>query len=155
MAREIGFRSLVESYQKLKKWYLICLCWTLSTIRNVSRVKWWNPRKGVALYPTPWCSSFWKWSLWVGIDDGHQLYLLSYLGSNISSCEELLTWSRLLGRVYHFIEKQTCSNIYIYVYVSAFVCLFCFFGNSTFAGYLMPNPFYTYEQFSFKQISLA
>ena len=30
-----------------------------------------------------------------------------------------------------------------------------FYGKSTFVGYLMPNPFYTYEQFYFKQFILA
>ena len=30
MARETGVQSLVESYQRLKKWYLIPLCLTLS-----------------------------------------------------------------------------------------------------------------------------
>ena len=34
-------------------------------------------------------------------------------------------------------------------------CLFCFYGNSTFVGYLMPNPFYTNNQFYFKQFNLA
>ena len=33
--------------------------------------------------------------------------------------------------------------------------LFGFYGISTFIGYLMPNPFYTNKQFSFKQLSLA
>ena len=48
MDRETGVQSQVESYQRLKKWYLIPLCLTLSIIRYVSRVKWSNPRKGVA-----------------------------------------------------------------------------------------------------------
>ena len=39
----------VESYQSLKKWYLILPCLTLSTIRKGSRVKWSNPGNGVAL----------------------------------------------------------------------------------------------------------
>ena len=30
-----------------------------------------------------------------------------------------------------------------------------FYGISTFVGYLMPNPFYTNNQFYFKQFSLA
>ena len=30
-----------------------------------------------------------------------------------------------------------------------------FYGISTFGGYLMSNPFYTYNQFYFKQFSLA
>ena len=49
--------------QRLKKWYLIPPCLTLSNIRYVSRVKWSNPGKGVAPFPTPQCSSYWKGSL--------------------------------------------------------------------------------------------
>ena len=61
--REIGVKSHVESYQRLKKWYLIPPCLTLSIIRYVSRVKWIKSRKGVASYPTPRCSSYWKGAL--------------------------------------------------------------------------------------------
>ena len=43
-----GVQYQVESYQRLKKWYLIPPCLTLSIIRYVSRVKWSNPVKGVA-----------------------------------------------------------------------------------------------------------
>ena len=59
MVREIGFQSQVASYQRLLKWYLIPLWLTLSDIR----VKWSNSGKGVAVFPTPWCSSYWKGSL--------------------------------------------------------------------------------------------
>ena len=34
-------------------------------------------------------------------------------------------------------------------------CLVWFYGTSTFVGYTMPNPFYTYKQFYFKHFSLA
>ena len=61
--RETGVQSQVESYQRLKKWYLIPLCLTLSIIRYGSRVKWSNPGKGVSPSPTPWCSSYWKGNL--------------------------------------------------------------------------------------------
>ena len=33
--------------------------------------------------------------------------------------------------------------------------LLCFYGISNIVGYLMPNTFYTYKQFYFKQFSLA
>ena len=48
MARETWVQSQVESYQRLKKLYLILPCLTLSIIRYRSRVKWNNPGKGVA-----------------------------------------------------------------------------------------------------------
>ena len=50
-------------------------CLTLSIIRYGSRAKWGNPEKGVAPSPTPWCSSFWKGSLWVNLYYSCQHYL--------------------------------------------------------------------------------
>ena len=55
--RETGVQSQVESYQRLKKWYLMQPCLTLSIIRYGSKVKWSNPGNGVAPSPTPWCGS--------------------------------------------------------------------------------------------------
>ena len=51
--RETWVHSHVESYQRLKKWYLMPLCLTLSIIRHGSRIKWGNPGKGAAPSPTP------------------------------------------------------------------------------------------------------
>ena len=76
MAWETWVQSQVESYQRLKKWYLMPPCLTLSIIRYGSRVKWSNPGKGVAPSPTPWCSSYRKGSLRVTLNYGRQLYLL-------------------------------------------------------------------------------
>ena len=74
VARETWVRSQIESYQRLKKWYLMPPCLTLSIIRYGSRVKWSNPGKGVAPSPTPWCSSYRKGSLRVTLDYGRLLY---------------------------------------------------------------------------------
>ena len=74
MVWETGVQSLVESYQRLKKWYLMSPCLTLSIVRFGSRVKWSNPGKGVVPFPTPWCWSYWKGSLRFTLDYGHQLY---------------------------------------------------------------------------------
>ena len=76
MAGETWVQSLLESYQRLKKWYLIPPCLTLSIIRYRSRVKWSNPGKGVGPFPTRRCSSYRKGILRVALDYGHQLYLL-------------------------------------------------------------------------------
>ena len=84
MVQENGVKSQVESYQRLKKWYMMLPCLALSTIRWGSRVKWGNPGNGVAPSTTPWCSSYWKGSLQVTLNLGHQLYLL-YFTDNISS----------------------------------------------------------------------
>ena len=50
----------VESYQRLKKWYLMPPCLALTTIKWGSRVKWSNPGIGVVPSPTNRCSSYWK-----------------------------------------------------------------------------------------------
>ena len=71
-----GFNPKIESYQRLKKWYLMPPCLTLSIIRYGSRVKWSNSGKGVVPSPTPRCSTYRKGSLRVILDFGRQLYLL-------------------------------------------------------------------------------
>ena len=81
MVRETWVQSQVTSYQRLYQWYLIPPCWTLSNIRYVSRVKWSNPRKGVAPSPIPRCRNYWKGSLPVILDYSCQLtYYWPYLG---------------------------------------------------------------------------
>ena len=87
MVRETWVQSQVMSYQRLLKWYLIPPCLTLSNIRYASRVKWSNPGNGIAPSPTLWCSSYWKGSLLVALNSGHQLYLL-YLPKKYS----MLLW---------------------------------------------------------------
>ena len=69
--------------QRLKKWYLIPPCLTLSNIRWESRVKLSNLGKGVVPSPTPRCSSYQKGGLWVTLDKGHQLYF-TYVVYSIS-----------------------------------------------------------------------
>ena len=68
-------RSQIKSYKRLKKWYLMPPCLTLSIIRCGSRVKWSNPGKGVAPSLTPWCSCYRNGSLLVTLDYGCQLLL--------------------------------------------------------------------------------
>ena len=70
---ETWVQSQVTSYQRLKKWYLMPPCLTLSIIRYGSSVKGSNPRKGVDPSPTLWCSSYRKGSLRISLDYGHQL----------------------------------------------------------------------------------
>ena len=53
-------------------------CLTLCNIRYVFRVKWSNTGKGVAPAPTPWCSCYWKESLWVTLNYGRQLTITFY-----------------------------------------------------------------------------
>ena len=70
MTRKTRVKCQVETYQRLKKWYLMPPCITLSIIRYGSRVKWSNPGKRVAPSPTPRCSSYWKGNLQVTLDYG-------------------------------------------------------------------------------------
>ena len=66
--QETKVQSHVESYQRLKKWYLMPTCLTLSIIKFGSRVKWSNPWNAVASSPTPRCCSYWKGILRVTFD---------------------------------------------------------------------------------------
>ena len=72
---ETWVQSQVESYQRLKKWYLMPPCLTLSIIRYGSRVR--GAIQGKELCPplTLWCSSYWKGSLWVAHNYGWPTYL--------------------------------------------------------------------------------
>ena len=108
MARETWVQSQVESYQRLKKWYLMSPCVTLSIIRYGSRVKWSNPGKGVALFPTPWCSSYRKGSLRVTLDYGRQLYLL---GNWIKKTIHLLTGKEKVPNA--VISKEGDANSFL------------------------------------------
>ena len=76
MARETGVQSQIESYQRLKKWYLIPPCLTDSMIRYISRVKWNNPGKRVVPFPKSQLSSYWTKSIRVILDYGHQLHFI-------------------------------------------------------------------------------
>ena len=69
-----GVQSQVESYQRLKKWYLMPPCLTLSITKDESRVRWSNPGKGLVPSPTPWCCSYQKGSLQVTLNYSCQLY---------------------------------------------------------------------------------
>ena len=60
MVQETGVQYQVESYQRLKNWYLKLPCLTLSIIKYGLRVKRSNPGKGLAPFPTLQCSSYWK-----------------------------------------------------------------------------------------------
>ena len=65
---------------KTQKWYLIPPCFRLSIIRYGTRVKWINPRKGVAPFLTPWYCIYRKGSLRVTLDYGRQqLYIYIYI----------------------------------------------------------------------------
>ena len=68
MVQGTRVQSQVKSYQRLKKWYLIAPCLTLSIIKSIWRLKWSNPGNGVVPSLTPQCSSYWKGSLRVTLN---------------------------------------------------------------------------------------
>ena len=108
-----GVQSQVESYQRLKKWYLTPPCLTLSIIRYVTRVKWSNPGEGVAPSPTPRCSSYWKGSLRVALDYSRQLYLLYiYISMHMygSLCVFEDGWSKKETYLRHFWPASECLD---------------------------------------------
>ena len=79
MVRETRFLYQVESYQRLKNWYLMPPFLTLSMMKLVS-----NPGKGVAPFPTLLCCSYWKRSSQVALDydwPTYNLFLLEVLNS--------------------------------------------------------------------------
>ena len=67
-----GFNPRLSHTKNSKKWRFMPPCLTFSIIRYRSRVKWSNLGKGVAPFPTPWCSSYRKRSLRVSLDYGRQ-----------------------------------------------------------------------------------
>ena len=109
MARANGVQNQVESYQRPEKRYLIFPCLTLSIIWYVSRVKWSNTGKRVALSPIPRCSSYWKESFCVALDYGRQLYLLTFIYIYVYVC------------IYTYV-----IYIYIYVYSSVYIYICTF-----------------------------
>ena len=83
----LEFNPRSSHTKDFKIWYLMPSCLIFSIIRYGSRVKWSNPAKGVAPFPTLLCSSYWKGSLRVTLDYGRQLlwlvvfiylYIISY-----------------------------------------------------------------------------
>ena len=110
-------------------------------VQNKGKVE--QTREGVALSPTPWCSSYRKGSLRVTLDYGRQLLLFIYCHPQ-TDCfvrSQLLSEARHVGRLKPVqLYARLCiiplsqqanhvnSGMIIH-YVVAFVCLhFCFTG---------------------------
>ena len=53
------------------------------------------------------------------------------------------------------VGENELFNVAIATVIGRRFRLIWFYSISTFAGYLMLNPFYTYKQFYFKQLSLT
>ena len=84
MVWETGVQPQVESYQRLKKWYLFNAQHYKVQIKD----KWSNPTKGVVPFPTPSCSGYWKGAFQSPLTMIGQLYLL--IGVVINSLNFLI-----------------------------------------------------------------
>ena len=116
---EAGVQSPVESFQRLKKWYLVPPCLTLSIIRLGSRMKLSNPGNGVVPSPTPRCSSYWKGSLRVTLDYCRQLYCFrsKFFLYNGYQKQHFLYWINLFENIFmwgfKFQQKITLKLVFI------------------------------------------
>ena len=115
MVRQTRVQSQIESYQRLKKWYLIPPCLTLSIIKYGSRVKWRNPGKGVVLSPTPRCSSFWKGRLRVAFYYDFPILLCCLCITNNSMKHQSFVCTQLNDQTVLFLTIQiTISRFFVY-----------------------------------------
>ena len=111
MGLETGVQSQIKSYQRLKKYYLIPSCLTLSIIRYRSR-KWSNPGKGVVPSSTRWCSSYWKGNFRVALNYGRPVYYL--LTTDVYWCDWLLTYTNID-------VSEVCFHYHTYIYILVYI----------------------------------
>ena len=158
MAWETWVQSQVELYQRLKKWYSMPPCLTLCILRCRWRVKWSNPGKGVVPSPKPWCSSYWKRSIRVTLDNSHQLYLLYLFW-----CFHLFFWAPTsfdvptflillpILALLPFFNTTTFFDATSFFSASTFFDAPAFFGASTFFWcsylFLLIQPFFFFKDF--------
>ena len=90
-------------------------CLTLSIIRYRSKVKWRNSGK-VSPTPTPRCSSFWKGSLRVALEYGHQLYIYVCICIFFYSC-----FLRVFAHSYISIFLSNTNNLYTLMWFQVFL----------------------------------
>ena len=119
MAWEIGFQSQIESYQRLRKWYLIPPCLIVSIIKCISRVKWCDLGKEVA----PLHHGV------VGIEKGTfgpTLYICVaiYICVCVYVCLYIFVCVCMCVCIYMFIYLCMCVYIYIYKYVHVHICIY-------------------------------
>ena len=130
MVRETRVQSQVTSYQRLWKCNLIPPYLTLSNIRYVSRVKWINPGKGEVPSPTPWYRSYWKGSLLVALDYGHQLSFFYLLYIYIILSFSCVTHIGMGILTYWWISVGVCVSIYLSIYLSIYIYIYIYIYNS-------------------------
>ena len=119
-SRRPGFIPRSIHTKDLKIRYLIPPCLTLSIIRYVSRVKGSNPEKGVAPSPTHRCSSYWKESLRVALDESRNFILLMYMRVYVCVCVCVcVLWVQWKKKVYTLKWISPQENLFFgYLYFS-------------------------------------
>ena len=119
MVRETGFQSQVESYQKLKNWYLMPPCLALSIITLESRVKWSNHGNGLAPLPTPRWSSYWKGGPRVTLDLGRQVYFTFF--AKLRAIGYVTDFKHNTGMYFSLFSSHV-----MFCLMSVFLLVFCF-----------------------------
>ena len=114
MVRETRVQSQFKSYQRLKIWYLMPPCLTLSIIRYVLRVKWSNPGNGVVPSPTPQCSSYLK---------GSQLYFYLHIWRKNKKQDILINFFAIITDSFKYVCTWLGAIIFLrfYIYMD-FLC---------------------------------
>ena len=162
-----GVQSQVKSYQRLKTWYLIPPCLTLSIIMYRSRVKWSHPGKGEGHSPTSWSSSYCKGSLQVALYYGCQLYLLTMahsicMGNFLKKanymfffriffhkCRLCIVWSWFIIKIILIFQNDLIWGYSKWQQIKQSATglnrcwLVVLYGISTFDGYSKPKPVHT------------
>ena len=90
-------------------------CLILSIIRYISMVKWSNWRKGLTPSPTRRCSSYWKGSFLIGLNNGCQLYFIYLHEDNNIASFFLAPWkSGLKNKANRFLAKKIKNIFWIF-----------------------------------------
>ena len=128
MAQETGVRSQVESYKRLKKWYLIPPCLTYSIIRYISRVKWSNLGKGVPPFSTTTIEKEAFGSVSTTICIYAYIYMYVYIDTYV------YIWIYMCSPPHIYIYICVCLKVYtytyililMYIYIYIYVCVYIY-----------------------------
>ena len=105
----------------------------VSIIRYVSWVKWSNPGKRIAPYPTSQCSSYWKRSFWLALDYGRQLcfyiyiYIYTHILCSISRFGILMFYIYIYIHIYIYCCIVAFQDLvyWYYIYIYIYILLYC------------------------------
>ena len=78
-ANGLGDWGSISGWDILKTQKMVCDASLLNTqhyYKVLNKCKWSHPGKGVVFFPNPWCSSYWKGSLWVALNHSRPTYYI-------------------------------------------------------------------------------